>query len=124
MPVPPPEAEREDPGPDRPVATEDLVPQLREPSPLADLDARGDVKRVGAVQTPHFDESRTREEFRVLKRHMVARMQKAATGEQVRPSTILITSASPGEGKTTCTLGLAMSFMFERDCRVVLIDAD
>ena len=40
------------------------------------------------------------------------------------PRTILITSASPKEGKTTVTLGLAMSFIFERDYSVILIDAD
>jgi Mrp family chromosome partitioning ATPase len=108
-----PETSKEDPTP------------VRELSPVHDLEAcGGELKRVGAVQTPHFDESRTREEFRVLKRHMVARMQSVPEGQALRPGTILITSASPGEGKTTVTLGLAMSFMFERDCRVVLIDAD
>jgi protein-tyrosine kinase len=84
-----------------------------------------DVKRVGAVRTPHFDESRTREEFRAIKRHIMARMQLNAgrtSSDDLR--TLLITSASPKEGKTTVTLGLAMSFMFERDCSVVLIDAD
>jgi hypothetical protein len=29
-----------------------------------------EAKRVGSVRTPHFDESRTREEFRVIKRHL------------------------------------------------------
>jgi len=84
----------------------------------------GELKRIGAVRTPHFDESRTREEFRVLKRHMMSRIEAGAEGQPNDPRTILITSASPGEGKTTVTLGLAMSFMFERECRVVLIDAD
>jgi Mrp family chromosome partitioning ATPase len=83
----------------------------------------GELKRVGAVRTPHFDESRTREEFRAVKRHMLSRIQSAEGGPN-NPRTILITSASPQEGKTTTTLGLAMSFMFERDCSVVLIDAD
>lgn len=103
-------------------SSEGLVPQVPD---LADLHACGaDLKRVGAVETPHFDESRTREEFRVLKRHMIARMKNASDQHSLRPGTILITSASPREGKTTVTLGLAMSFMFERDCQVVLIDAD
>ena len=84
----------------------------------------GEVKRIGAVRTPHFDESRTREEFRVIKRHMIARIQAGPTAPGNDPRTILITSASPREGKTTITLGVAMSFMFERDCRVILIDAD
>ena len=83
----------------------------------------GELKRVGAVRTPHFSESRTREEFRVLKRHMISRIAAGRHGS-LDPRTILITSASPQEGKTTLTLGLAMSFMFERDCRVVLIDTD
>lgn len=82
------------------------------------------LKRVGAVRTPHFDESRTREEFRVIKRHMLSRIQAPGPEEGNDPRTILITSASPREGKTTVTLGLAMSFMFERDCQVILIDAD
>lgn len=93
--------------------------------PVAPLRGRdGELRQVGAVATPHFDESRTREEFRALKRHMVARMQSARLAERADPGTILVTSASPREGKTTVTLGLAMSFMFERECHVVLIDAD
>ena len=84
----------------------------------------GELKQIGAVRTPHFDESRTREEFRVLKRHVMARIADGAGHGPNDPRTTLITSAGPGEGKTTVTLGLAMSFMFERNCRVVLIDAD
>lgn len=80
-------------------------------------------RRVGSVSTPHLDESPTREEFRVLKRHLIARIA-AQSGEQTDPHVILVTSASPREGKTTVTLGLAMSFIFERKRRVVLIDAD
>jgi Mrp family chromosome partitioning ATPase len=60
----------------------------------------------------------------VLKRHVMARMQSSGDGPQGHPATILVTSASPQEGKTTVTLGLAMSFMFERHCQVVVIDAD
>jgi protein-tyrosine kinase len=84
----------------------------------------GETKRVGTVRTPHFDESRTREEFRAIKRHMLWRIRSASAEGAADASTILITSASPQEGKTTVTLGVAMSFMFEHDCRVILIDAD
>jgi Mrp family chromosome partitioning ATPase len=81
-----------------------------------------ELRPVGAVRTPRFDESRTREEFRVLKRHMMSRI--ASRRGEGDPRVVMVTSAGPGEGKTTVTLGLALSFMFERDCRVVLIDAD
>jgi Mrp family chromosome partitioning ATPase len=54
----------------------------------------------------------------------MTRIETGSTGGRADPRTILVTSASPREGKTTVTLGLAMSFMFERDRRVVLIDAD
>jgi Mrp family chromosome partitioning ATPase len=84
----------------------------------------GALKRVGSVRTPHFDESRTREEFRVIKRHLVSHMANPPPQPDRDTRAILITSASPREGKTTVTLGLAMSFMFEQDARVVLIDAD
>lgn len=84
----------------------------------------GARKRIGSVATPHFDESRTREEFRVIKRHLVSRNQAAAQYKARDPRAILVTSASPKEGKTTVTLGLAMSFMFEQNVKVVIIDAD
>ena len=83
-----------------------------------------DLRAVGEVHTPHFDESVTREEFRAIKRHILSRLNSKGADEKISDRTILVTSASPGEGKTTVTLGLAMSFMFERDWRVVLIDAD
>lgn len=81
-------------------------------------------KRIGAVTTPRFDESRTREEFRVIKRHIMSRLGDGREDPQRHSRTILITSAGPAEGKTTICLGLAMSFLFERDYRVFLIDAD
>ncbi len=103
------------------VASNDVVHDAGAPlTALIDGEAH---TSVGKVATPHFDESRTREEFRALKRHLMTRFQKAE-GEASEPRTILLTSASPQEGKTTVTLGLAMSFMFERDWKVVLIDAD
>jgi protein-tyrosine kinase len=97
------------------------------PGPIGAQDLRtrtGELKRIGTVRTPKFDESRTREEFRVVKRHVMARIEASAGSGPNDPRTTLVTSAGPGEGKTTVTLGLAMSFMFERDCRVILVDAD
>jgi Mrp family chromosome partitioning ATPase len=94
-------------------------------SSLDNFQGRGGVvKRIGSVVTPHFDESRTREDFRVVKRHILSRIDDVPSKKGKDPRTILITSASPQEGKTTVTLGLAMSFIFEKDYSVILIDAD
>src|ERR1700759_4011307 len=102
----------------------DPATPVRAPAALHPVGVDGEIKRVGSVGTPHFDESRTREEFRVIKRHLVSRIQAAPGSDTKDPRAMLITSASPQEGKTTVTLGLAMSFMFEQDVKVVLIDAD
>ncbi len=104
------------------VASNDTV--LDVGAPLTALKGVSSGNSVGKVATPHFDESRTREEFRALKRHVMTRFAPKPDGEPSEQRTVLMTSASPQEGKTTVTLGLAMSFMFERDWRVVLIDAD
>jgi Mrp family chromosome partitioning ATPase len=102
-----------------------ILAPAREIANLKKVEERGGVvKRVGSVVTPHFDESRTREDFRVVKRHILSRINATPVEEGKDPRTILITSASPREGKTTVTLGLAMSFIFERDYSVILIDAD
>jgi Mrp family chromosome partitioning ATPase len=82
----------------------------------------GELERIAAASGPSHDQVRPREEFRVLKRRLIRRIGAGDRG--LDPWVILVTSASPGEGKTTVTLGLAMSLLFERDCRVVLVDAD
>jgi Mrp family chromosome partitioning ATPase len=104
------------------VMSSDVVPHAG--APLEALEPTPPSTSVGNVSTPHFDESRTREEFRSLKRHVMSRFAPQIDQTTSEPRTILITSASPREGKTTVTLGLAMSYMFERNWRVILIDAD
>ena len=41
-----------------------------------------------------------------------------------RSQTILVCSAKPGEGKTFCSINLALSLAAERDVEVLLVDAD
>ena len=103
----------------------EILAPANELSSVEEIHGRtGVVKRIGSVATPHFDESRTREDFRVVKRHILSRIDNIPSEKGKDPRTILVTSAGPQEGKTTVVLGLAMSFIFERDYSVILIDAD
>ncbi len=64
------------------------------------------------------------EEFRLIKRHLI---NTAHVVEQQAPGkarTILVCSAQPNDGKTYCTINLAISIAAERDTEVLLVDAD
>jgi len=64
------------------------------------------------------------EDFRIIKRPLIKRaLLETPPGE--RPGNlIMITSSLPGEGKTFCSINLAMSIAMELDHTVLLVDAD
>lgn len=74
--------------------------------------------------TPNAPRSRVADEFRILKRPLIA--NASATGAAALPkgNLIMVTSAVPGEGKTFCSINLAMSVALEFDRSVLLVDAD
>ena len=64
------------------------------------------------------------EDFRIIKRPLLKRAF-APRGPGDKPGNlIMITSSLPGEGKTFCSINLAMSIAMELDHTVLLIDAD
>ena len=68
---------------------------------------------------------RTVEEFRLIKRQVLnnaSRIPSVPGGDFNR--VIMITSAKPGDGKTYTAINLALSIAFERDLKVLLVDAD
>ena len=73
---------------------------------------------------PDGESSLLSQEFRVIKRPLLAN----AFGKGVAPvrngKRIMITSAFPGEGKSFCAINLALSIAAERDHKVLLVDAD
>jgi protein-tyrosine kinase len=85
-----------------------------------DLDA---LRRVGYVPPPE-QEREISEQFRHIKRPLLAR----AFGRSVAPladgRVIMISSALPGEGKTFCSINLARSLCLETDSSVLIVDAD
>jgi protein-tyrosine kinase len=84
---------------------------------LANLAAAGYL----TPDTPH---SPLANEFRVIKRPLLAnaRAQPATPGGNA--NLILVTSSIAGEGKSFVALNLAMSIAMELDTRVLLVDAD
>ena len=61
------------------------------------------------------------EEFRIVKRQLIAAAREKGTAAARR---VLVCSPLPGEGKTYCSTNLALSMASERDTEVLLVDAD
>jgi protein-tyrosine kinase len=85
---------------------------------------RGQLARFG-VAIPSAERSRTAEEFRIVKRNLMAAWAAAdRAGEGRFNRIIMVTSARPGEGKTFVALNLALSLSSEREVKALLVDAD
>jgi protein-tyrosine kinase len=85
-----------------------------------DLDS---LKARGFV-TPDTVHSEIGEEFRVIKRPLVENGLGRGSSVVPRGRRIMVTSAFPGEGKSFCSINLAISIAVERDLQVLLVDAD
>jgi exopolysaccharide/PEP-CTERM locus tyrosine autokinase len=85
-----------------------------------------DIGRLAAqgFVTPDMPRSRIADEFRILKRPVIAN----AAGNRATPikhgNLVMVTSAVPGEGKTFTAVNLALSLSMELDRTVLLVDAD
>ena len=73
---------------------------------------------------PHATRSLLVDEFRVVKRPLLANVTGAASAKIDRPNLIMVTSSLPGEGKTFVAANLAMSIAAELNHTVLLVDAD
>jgi protein-tyrosine kinase len=80
--------------------------------------------RLKGLLTPDAKQSTTGEEFRVIKRPLIANAFGKGTAPVRNGKRIMVTSAFPGEGKSFCAINLAMSIAAERDQKVLLVDAD
>ena len=82
--------------------------------------ARDRLRRLGLID-PDLGTGRLVEEFRIVKRQLLASAEAEADAKSRR---ILVTSPLPGDGKTFCATNLAITLAGERDLEVVLVDAD
>jgi len=110
------------PGPAAPTAQTVAMPPQR-PQPEA-VRLNLESLRLRGFVPPDTNEGRISQEFRVIKRPLIAN----AFGKGVAPvrngKRVMVTSTFPGEGKSFCAINLAMSIAAERDHKVLLVDAD
>lgn len=82
------------------------------------------LKEMGAV-TPDSGRSKIAEEYRLIKRPLLANAFGHGGVERVHNGNlIMVTSSLPGEGKTFTAISLAISMATELEHTVLLIDAD
>ena len=80
--------------------------------------------REGGYITPDMAPNLLSEEFRIIKRTLLLNAFSKGKQRSQNSNVILVTSSNPGEGKTFCTINLALSVATEQDTTVLLIDAD
>lgn len=81
------------------------------------------LHRMGVV-APDAEKSQIAEEFRIIKRPLIANAFGQGTPRVKNGNLIMVTSSLPGEGKSFCAINLAISMAMEMDRTVLLVDAD
>lgn len=107
-----------------PAAPRVLVAETIEPA-VRFTGVRHEVDRTHLAQrgivVPERGATALLEEFRIVKRQVLAAAQASADGKARR---VLVCSPHPGEGKTFCAVNLSIAMAGERDGEVLLVDAD
>ena len=85
-----------------------------------------DLKRMQEIGLVTAAGGRTMlvEDFRIIKRPLIKRAFTPRGPDENPGNLIMVTSSLPGEGKTFCSINLAMSIAMELDHTVLLVDAD
>jgi receptor protein-tyrosine kinase len=81
------------------------------------------LHRMGVV-APDAEKSQIAEEFRIIKRPLIANAFGQGAARVKNGNLIMVTSSLPGEGKSFCAINLAISMAMEMDRTVLLVDAD
>ncbi|MDP3168477.1 MAG: XrtA-associated tyrosine autokinase [Hydrogenophaga sp.] len=106
----------------QPAAVQQAAVEAERTSKVVPLDVES--LAINGYVTPNAPRAAIADQFRVIKRPLLAN----ATGKGAAPvangNLIMVTSAMPGEGKSFTAVNLAMSIAMELDYRVLLVDAD
>ena len=129
------EAGQESPAPPVAPATSDarsasIEARSRVGAPVAPLRQsvvldRNHLARAG-IMMPWTDTARVVEEFRIVKRNIMFPWQSPAYPRAANrpPRLVMVTSSRPREGKTFCSINLALAFAAEENLTTILLDAD
>ncbi|WP_369468626.1 P-loop NTPase, partial [Enterococcus faecalis] len=81
---------------------------------------------AAGIVTPSAPRSYLADQFRLIKRPLLANMKSKGAGQAMlkHSNLIMVTSALAGEGKSFTSVNLAMSIAMELDNTVMLVDAD
>lgn len=83
-----------------------------------------DALMAAGFVTPNAPRSAIADQYRVIKRPLLANASGKGASAVENGNLIMVTSAMPGEGKSFTAINLAMSMAMELDYRVLLVDAD
>lgn len=117
--------------PQPPIPGAQYAPHARAPEPTGggssqsrrvDLDLAALSERGMIV--PNSPRSRLADEYRVVKRPLIANAMGRGAAAIQHANLIMVTSALAGEGKSFTSINLAMSIAAELDHTVMLVDAD
>jgi protein-tyrosine kinase len=105
----------------------DIGASAREPT-LSQVSPQGVInlarlKQAGMI-TPDGERTTLAEEFRQVKRPLLMNAFNQGVAPIKNGNLIMVTSSLPGEGKSFCSVNLAMSIAMEMDHTVLLVDAD
>jgi exopolysaccharide/PEP-CTERM locus tyrosine autokinase len=80
--------------------------------------------RAAGLLVPDDEEHRFAQQYRQIKRPLIASAIGRGAPRLPNGQLILLASAMPGEGKSFTAFNLALSMSVEKDLRVLLVDAD
>ncbi len=94
------------------------------PAPTRILHIDRDALRAAGVLLPAEEEHLSSQEYRQIKRPLIANALGRGVPQLANGHLIMLASALPGDGKTFTSINLALSLALEKDMRTLLVDAD
>ncbi|MDP3537304.1 MAG: XrtA-associated tyrosine autokinase [Azonexus sp.] len=100
------------------------APKTAPSAPSKKVELNLEAMSASGLLVPQISRSQLADEYRVIKRPLIANAMGKGMGPLQNGNLIMVTSALPGEGKSFTAINLAISIAMELDNTVMLVDAD